>query len=663
MHKNFTLFYLYLFIQVNLFSQINLTQVSPTYSQNFDGLPSTGTSATWTNNTTLANWYSSKTTIYVSDGSTTTGGLYSFGVSASTNRSLGSEGSTTSGTFYYAVKLKNNDATDDIVALDVSFIGEQWREGTTASVLEFQYQIANFGVIMDANTPTTGWTADAALDFADKNHATAQALNGDLSTNQTPKSSNIVLTATPGQEIWLRWKLIGGSNKCGLGIDNLSITANYPSGCSAPSTQASNLTFTSLTPYNYTVGWTNGNGLKRLLIGKESSLITDPVQNTDYSTIDNSTWSNYPSNEMAPASSDIRVLYDDVGNFANVSALQAETKYCFSIFEYLGSHCYNLSKLTGCRYTLSTEPTINTATLTANVISATQIDLNFTSMATVGLPSTKHGYIILQKTNSTPTEIPLDGNGYNIGDVIGTAKVAAIITDASDIATSITGLLSSTQYCFTIFSYRWNGSDSETINYLTPALVPSTCGLMLPVELLSFGGSCQDNNTIQLNWTTASEKDSKLFIVEKSTNGVDFIGIDSIAASGNSNTIKNYNYIDIEVGSNINYYRLKEIDAFNNAYIYKIVQINCEINNDIYSYFDAANNVINIELLSETYNNKNITISLFDVFGKIITQELKQGNNIKNKISLLLKKKLAKGIYILSISSNKIIYSKKIFIY
>jgi hypothetical protein len=270
MYKTFT-FLLFYIVYNTLFAQINLTALSPAVNENFNMLPNSGTSATWTDNSTLANWYSDRASIIINDGSAATVGLQSFGASASTERALGSVGGTT----HFAIRLKNNDV-QDIVSLDVSFVGEQWRENINTSILDFQYQVVNAGGIADANSPSTGWIAVSTLDFAQKFNTTAQALNGNLSINQTNKSATIPLTATSGQEIWLRWRLAAGTNKCGLGIDNLSIIANYPSGCSAPSLQASNITFSALSPLNFNIDCTTGNGTARLIIGKQGSIPTAP---------------------------------------------------------------------------------------------------------------------------------------------------------------------------------------------------------------------------------------------------------------------------------------------------------------------------------------------------------------------------------------------------
>jgi len=94
------------------FAQVSLTTLDTPYTQNFDALPNTGTTNAWTNNATLAGWYAQKTSgtvvLIASDGSSNTGGLYSFGTTAATERALGSVESSGTGTMYYGLRLANN---------------------------------------------------------------------------------------------------------------------------------------------------------------------------------------------------------------------------------------------------------------------------------------------------------------------------------------------------------------------------------------------------------------------------------------------------------------------------------------------------------------------------------------------------------------------------
>src|SRR5437773_2469308 len=84
-----------------------IASLETAYTENFDALANTGTPA-WADNSTLPGWYSSRTAYVPGTGSSTTGALYSFGSTGSTERALGSVGSGSTGTIYWGVKLKNN---------------------------------------------------------------------------------------------------------------------------------------------------------------------------------------------------------------------------------------------------------------------------------------------------------------------------------------------------------------------------------------------------------------------------------------------------------------------------------------------------------------------------------------------------------------------------
>ena len=218
---------------------VSITALGTPITQNFDSLASAGATVTWTDNTTLAGWYSqfalsaaSPTTYAADTGSSAAGGIYSFGIAGThpvTDRALGSVSSNGTGTIYNALKLTNATGST-IGSLSISYNGEQWRNGgnTNAQTLSFQYQVANAGTITDANTPSTGWTSFSALDFVSPiTGTTAAALDGNAAANRTAKSANLAVTVSAGQEIWLRWADANDTGTDhGLAIDDLSVTAN-----------------------------------------------------------------------------------------------------------------------------------------------------------------------------------------------------------------------------------------------------------------------------------------------------------------------------------------------------------------------------------------------------------------------------------------------------
>ena len=79
----------------------SITALGTPLTENFDTLASSGTSFTWTDNSTIPGWYTSRTSYTVGTGSSNTGALYSFGVAGVnplTDRALGSVGSGSTGT-------------------------------------------------------------------------------------------------------------------------------------------------------------------------------------------------------------------------------------------------------------------------------------------------------------------------------------------------------------------------------------------------------------------------------------------------------------------------------------------------------------------------------------------------------------------------------------
>jgi uncharacterized protein len=209
-------------------AQRHITALGTPVTENFDALDATDPNVVWTDNVTLAGWYSTEARYGASDGSGNVGGIYSFGTGSDAERALGSIASSGTNTIIDAIRLVN-DAGSAIGALDISFVGEQWRNGGNASAqtLSFQYQVANAGFITDANVPSSGWLSFTALDFTSPiTGAVATALDGNASANRTSKSATLSVTVNPGQEIWLRWRdPDDAGNDHGLAVDDLSVTA------------------------------------------------------------------------------------------------------------------------------------------------------------------------------------------------------------------------------------------------------------------------------------------------------------------------------------------------------------------------------------------------------------------------------------------------------
>ncbi|QKG58226.1 T9SS type A sorting domain-containing protein [Hymenobacter sp. BRD128] len=88
---------------------------------------------------------------------------------------------------------------------------------------------------------------------------------------------------------------------------------------------------------------------------------------------------------------------------------------------------------------------------------------------------------------------------------------------------------------------------------------PLTGTAPLPVELVSFTAARQ-GTTVRTAWTTASEKNSAYFVVQRSADGHTFADVIRVAALGNSLSRHDYTALDASPLAGVSYYRLRQVD-------------------------------------------------------------------------------------------------------
>lgn len=96
----------------------------------------------------------------------------------------------------------------------------------------------------------------------------------------------------------------------------------------------------------------------------------------------------------------------------------------------------------------------------------------------------------------------------------------------------------------------------------------------LPVTWETVSAEKQNGQSI-LRWSTASEQNTKDFVVQHSLNTTDWSSLSTIPAAGNSTTTRNYSYVHQNPlkGNNYNYYRILQRDLDDKFSYSKIVSI------------------------------------------------------------------------------------------
>ena len=170
----------------------------------------------------------------------------------------------------------------------------------------------------------------------------------------------------------------------------------------------------------------------------------------------------------------------------------------------------------------------------------------------------------------------------------------------------------------------------------------------LPVSLVSFNANWK-NETVKLDWSTATESNSNSFEIERSNDNSSFIKIGSVAAAGNSTIKTNYSFTDNYAGYDINYYRLKMLDIDQHYKYSAVIVVRKNTNNfQVKSVF--PNPFISEIQVGITLNkNQNIRLNLLNNEGKLLLSKDTKGKTGINTILLNNLGSLSKGIYLLQL--------------
>jgi hypothetical protein len=171
---------------------------------------------------------------------------------------------------------------------------------------------------------------------------------------------------------------------------------------------------------------------------------------------------------------------------------------------------------------------------------------------------------------------------------------------------------------------------------------------LLPVEIVFFTANCENNNTVSVNWTTASEHNSDYFSLEKSRDGVTWNELKKIAAAGNSTQLINYSVADASDINGTVYYRLSQYDIDGASKVYDIVSTNCSAEKELslMAYPNPSNGQFTVKI--ENALGGSYTLGITDMQGKAIEQQniqLETGTTVVKLNPIGLKP----GVYLLQL--------------
>lgn len=138
--------------------------------------------------------------------------------------------------------------------------------------------------------------------------------------------------------------------------------------------------------------------------------------------------------------------------------------------------------------------------------------------------------------------------------------------------------------------------------------------IVLPITLSSFTAS-EKQNSVLLNWQTASESNNSYFAIERSNNNSNFKEVGKVNSKGNSSQTQQYSFEDYTPVNGANYYRLKQVNKDGSSTTSKTVLMDFSKAAIIRLYPNPVKNIITIEGLT----GKKTTVSIIDLNGRVLT--------------------------------------------
>ncbi len=301
-------------------------------------------------------------------------------------------------------------------------------------------------------------------------------------------------TATAGTDYWY-W--VRATNSTSTSMSDFSASAQGLRLLSEPSTAASSITFSSLAPTSYTVGWTRGDGDYVLVVAKQGSAPTAPTASMVYGADPE-----FGLGDTTAVGS--YVVYKGTGTSVPVTGLSAATEYYFAVYEFNGdaTPAYRTSDApVDSRFTLAAEP----ATQASDIAISSPAEVSMSGFTWTDGNGTDR--LLVMKAGSAVDSFPVDGTGYThstnfgSGSEIGTGNY--VVWSGAGQPDRISSLTRDVVYHFRLFEFNGSGvtanynTNSATDNPISQTtMAPNPSASVADLALSSIG-----SNQFTITWT------------------------------------------------------------------------------------------------------------------------------------------------------------------
>jgi len=243
----------------------------------------------------------------------------------------------------------------------------------------------------------------------------------------------------------------------------------------------------------------------------------------------------------------------------------------------------------------------------------------------IGLPCCTVAGLALPDVCPTLTQAGIS-QGSDIQDLSDVATLIAVFNGQPNATFSVPGFISQVDVLNENASSlpASCGGDQLPVCYAVPSLEQGSqvyeVITNLPIELIVFEAYAEQKHNL-LKWTTATEENNAYFSVQRSANGQDFVEIGRINGSGTTTDEVNYEFVDTNPISSLNYYRLQQVDFDGKSSFSDIVSVERKYP-EIFDVISAGPNPNNGEIEVTILNEQSGSVDYLvtNINGKTLTQ-------------------------------------------
>lgn len=393
-------------------------------------------------------------------------------------------------------------------------------------------------VIAKQGAPVDVFPADLTSYTASATFGTAGAHlgNGNYviqnNTNIGGNTSTGINGLTIGQEYHFAIIEYNGTGAERIYMTGAQALTGSNSTLTAPTLQATNVTFSNITSNTLTISWLNGNGNGRIVLLREGQAVQSlPVNLSTYTSS-----ASYPSSPTLGGTS--RIVYNGTATSVNIINIPPGN-YHVAIIEYNGTSgpVYRTADpLTG-NVNVGDKPPVPATNLSFSNIQGNHMTLSLTRGN--GLSR-----MIVAKAGSPVDAWPVDFTGYTANSSFGSGADLGggnfVVGSSTSNNFSINNLLPNSVYHFAVVEFNGSGA---TALYQLPAIVATASNTTLSAPTITTSNFFANNitgNRMQVTWTRGNG--TGRLIIARASSPVDVVPADLSNPFANPNFGSGTNY-------------------------------------------------------------------------------------------------------------------------